>query len=98
MINDSEELIDAASDPKSDPNSNPKVVTYTTNGNIVNKLLIIRFVPNITPVIIGPVNQLIIDTVLVIQDILSPHQTVLPKASVTDAARSGAHISGLPGR
>ena len=32
-VSDYEELFDAVSDPKSDPSSDPKVATYTTNDN-----------------------------------------------------------------
>ena len=92
VINDSEELIDAISDPSSDP----KVATYTTNGNFTQKLLSSRFVPNITPFFIVPINLLVTANVVGVQDILSPCQTVLPKARVTNAALSCAHIFRNP--
>ena len=49
IINDSKELVDAISDPKRDPSSNPKVGTYTTNGKCTHKLLISWFVSKIIP-------------------------------------------------
>ena len=94
-INDSEKLVVA----KSNPSSDPKVATHTTNGYFTQKLFISRFAPKITPVVIGPINLLITVNVVGIQDILSLRQTVLPKASVTDAARSCARIfRGTPGK
>ena len=51
-INNSEE-----DDVESDPNSNPKVDTYTTNGNSPHKLLTNREIPAIIQGIIPPVNQ-----------------------------------------
>ena len=61
--------------------------------------MISRFVPKIIPVVIGAINPLVTANVVGVQDILSPHQTVLPKASVTDVARSCAHILwGTPGK
>ena len=62
------------------------------------KILISRFVPKIIPVVIEPVNTLVIADLVGVQDILSLWQTVLPKASVTDAARSCACMSGHLGR
>ena len=80
------------SDPKSDPSSDPKVATHTTNGRFTQKLLISRFVPNIIPVIIRLINLLITVDVVGVQDILNLCHTVLPKASITDVARSCARI------
>ena len=87
-ISDSKKLVDAGSDPKSDPSSNPKIANYTTNEKFTQKFLICRFVPRIIPVAIDPINHLITNDVLGIQYIFGSHHTVLPKASVTDAARS----------
>ena len=50
------------------------------------------YVPNTTPVAIGTIDQLVTDEVLGIQEILGLHQMALPKASITDAARSCARI------
>ena len=94
-INDSEELVHAVSDPKSDPSINPKVATYTTNDKFTQKLLIGRFVAKIIPAAICPVDQLVTEDPLGIRDILGSCQTVLPKAIVTDAASCGARIYGL---
>ena len=89
---DSEKLVVTGSDPKSDPRSDPKADTHTTHVNLVQKLLISRFVPNIIPVVIRPINLSITADMMGVQDILSPPQTVLPKASITDAACSCARI------
>ena len=87
------------SDPKSDLSNNPKVATHSTNGNFTQILLISRFVPMIVPVTIGPIHPLITADVMVVQDVLSPRQTVLLKESVTDAAGSCTHIfRGTPGK
>ena len=79
VISDSGKLVDAGGDPKSDPSSNPKVATHTTNGKFTQKLLISRFVPKIMPVIIILIKPLITTDVVGVQEILSPRQTVLPK-------------------
>ena len=97
-ISDSEKLVGAGSDPKSDPSSDPKVDTHTTNGNLTQKLLIIRFFPKIIPVVIGLINPLVTTDVVDVQDILSLRQTVPPKASVTDAACSCVRIFRTPGK
>ena len=87
------------SNPKRDPSSDPEVSTHTTNGNFAQKKLFSWFFPKIIPVIIGPINLLINANVMGVQEILSPRQTVLPKASVTDAVRSCAPIFwGTPGK
>ena len=87
-ISDSDKMVVAGSEPKSDPGSNTKVANHTTNGKCTQKSLISQFVPNIIPVVIELINSLITADVVGIQDILSPCQTVCPKASVTDAAHS----------
>ena len=38
-ISNYKELVDAANNPKSDPSSDPKVATHTTNRNFAQKLL-----------------------------------------------------------
>ena len=58
-IDDSEELVDAVSDPSSYPSSNPKVAIYTTKVNFTQKLLISRFVPKTIPAVIRPVDQMV---------------------------------------
>ena len=67
-MNNSEELIDAISDRKSDPSNNPRVATYTTNGNFPQKLLKIWFVSKIIQGAIGPINQLVLEDVPVIRE------------------------------
>ena len=76
----------------SDPKRDPKVVTHATNGNSTQTLLINPAIP----VFIGPINPLVTADVVGVQDISSPRQTVLLKASVTDAARSCARIFRTP--
>ena len=49
------------------------------------------------PVVIGPINPLITSNVVGVQEMLSLRQTLLPKANVTDAALSCAHILRTPG-
>ena len=58
-ISDSEHLVVTRSNPKSNPNSDSKTATDTTNENFTHKLLISRFVPNIIPVFTGPINPLV---------------------------------------
>ena len=59
-----------------------------------------RLFPEIFQGAIGPINQIVTEDVTVIQYILGLCQMFLPKASVTDAAcsgaRSGAHIFRNP--
>ena len=96
VINDSKKLVDAVSDQKRGPSSYPKVYTYTTNGNFTQNLLISRFVPKIVPAAICLVDHIVNEDPPGIQELLGSLRTVLPKASVTDAARSGAHIFQTP--
>ena len=97
-ISDYGKLVDDGSDPKSDPSRNPKISTHITNGNFTQKLLISWFFPKIIQIVIRPINPLVTANVVGVQEILSPRQTVLPKASVMDGAHSCAQISGLLGR
>ena len=55
--------------------------------------MISRFVPKIIPVVIRPINPPITADAMGVQDILSPRQTVLPKANVTGAACSCARMN-----
>ena len=86
-INDSEE-----NDAESDPNSNPKVTTYTTNENSPQKLFINRLIPKIVPGAIRLIDQTITEDVTGIGETLDARQKVLSKDIVTDVACSGAHI------
>ena len=97
-ISNSKEVVDAVSNPKSDPSSNPKIANYTTNRNFPQKLFNSRFVPNITPGANRPNDQLVTDDVPGIRGTLGTHQTFLPKEIVTDAARSGARIFQNPSK
>ena len=58
-INDSEE-----DDSEIYPNRDPKVSTYTTNGNYPHKLFINRLIPNIIPGAIRPIDQPITEDVV----------------------------------
>ena len=54
-INDSKYYDSEEVDAESDPNSNPKVATHTTNRNYEHKLLINRLIPEIIPAAIPPI-------------------------------------------
>ena len=88
-------LVVTGSDPKSNQSINPKADTHTNNGTFAQKILISPFVPKIIPVVIWPINPPINANAMGVQDILSPRETVLPKASVTDAARSYERMNVL---
>ena len=61
--------------------------------------MISQFVAKIVQVFIGTINPLFTTDVVGVCDILSPFQTVLLKASVTDTVRSSARIFwGTPGK
>ena len=94
-INNSEELVDAVSNPKSNPNSNPKVPTYTTNRNFPQKILKNWFILKIIQGEILPIDQLVTEDMLGILETLAERQTVLPKYIITYEVCSGVHISGL---
>ena len=81
-----------------DAESDPKVATYTTNGNSPHKWILNQLIPNIIPGAIRPIDQTITEDVAVIGETLEAHQTVISKEIVTDAARSDVLISGLLGR
>ena len=92
-ISDSKKLIVDGSDPKSDqrvatPTTNIISATHATNGIATHKLLI---KPTIQ-VLVGPITPLVTSGVVGMRESLSPRQTVLPQANVTDAARSCARI------
>ena len=91
-IINSEELVDTVSDSKSDPSSNPKVATYTTNGNFPQK----KSVPKIIQDAILPIDQLVTEGLPGIQETLRARQTMLLKEIVTDAVCSGARIFRNP--
>ena len=90
-INNSEE-----DEAETDPNSNPKVANYTTNGNYPYKLILNRLIPEIIPGAIRPIDQTITEEVEGIRETLDAHQMVLLKEIVTDTASSGAHILRSP--
>ena len=80
------------------PSRDPKVATYTTNRSSPHKVILNQLIPKIIPGAIRPIYQMIMEDVAEIGDTLDTCQTVLSKNTVTDAARSGARISGLLGR
>ena len=92
-ISDSEHLVVTRSNPKSNPNSDSKTATDTTNENFTHKLLISQFVQNIIPVVIRLTILPITVYVMCVQEILIPRQTVLPQASVTHVGHSCAHMT-----
>ena len=55
-MSDSKKMVVTGSDPKSDlssnPSSNPKIATHTTNINFTQKLLVCPFAPKIITVVI----------------------------------------------
>ena len=91
-MSDSKELVDAVSNPKSDPSSDPNAATYTTNGKFLQKLLKNPFVPEIIQGTIRLIDQPVTEDVPGIQETLGARQTVLPEEIVMDAAHSGARI------
>ena len=87
------------SDPKSTPSlanhtTNGILATHTTNGILTQKLFIN---PTILAVV-GPITPLVIVEVEVAQEVLSPCQTFLPQANVTDVARPCACIFRTTGK
>ena len=87
--------------PKSDQllathNSDGKKIkvtyTITTNGNYLQKLLIIRLIPETIPVIILPIDPRIVDGVAASSGTLHSRQTIRSKEIVTDTARSGVRV------
>ena len=90
-INNSEE-----DDVESDPNSSPKVDTYTTNGNFPHKLILNWLIPKIIQGAIRMIEQIITEDVAGIKETLDARQTILLKKIVTNSACSGAHIFRTP--
>ena len=62
-ISDSKELVDAVSNPKSNPRRDPKVDTHTNNRNFPQKFLRSRFVPKIIQGVIFRIDQLVTEDV-----------------------------------
>ena len=95
-ISDSEKLVVDGSNPKSDP----RVATNTTNGvsatdttsGISTQTL---FIYSTIQAVVRPITPLVIVEVDVTQENLSPRQTPFPKVNITDAPRPCARISGL---
>ena len=96
-IIDSDKLVVDGSDPKSDPRvathtTNRILATHTTNGISTQKLLIN---PTIQAVF-GPITPIIAAGVVGVRESLSPLQTVLLQSNVTDAVRNCARIYRTP--
>ena len=92
-INDSD-----GDDAESNPKSDPKVATYTTNRKSTQKLFIKWLIPKIIPGTFLTIEQMITYDVPGILETLDVCQTVRSKKIVPNVTRSGAHISGLRGR
>ena len=75
-------------DTESNPNSDPKVATYTTHGNYPHKLLTNREIPEIIQGVIPLVNQTTTDGVATSRGDLHTLRTVLHQDIVTGATRS----------
>ena len=107
LRNDSAEQIDAISDSEkfvadgSDPKSDPRVGTHTTNRisatHTINRISTQKLLINPTiQVVVGPITPITTTVMVGARDTLSPRQTVLPSANITDAAHSCAHIYRTP--
>ena len=83
-------------DAESDPISNPKLDTYTTNLKTPQKLFNNWFIPKIILGAIRPIDQLSTEDVPWIWETLDAWQTMLSKDIFTDATRSGARIFRTP--
>ena len=94
-INDSAYYDSEEDDAESNPNSDPKVDTHTSDGYSPHKLLINRIISEIIPVAIPPIDQTIAEYAALSGDTLRARCTILSKEIVTDTARSAAHVSGL---
>ena len=86
-INDSAYYDSEEYDAESDPNSDPKVSTYTNKRNYPHKLLTNREIPAIIQGVIPPVNQRTADGVATSRGYLHAVCTVLHKDIVTGAMR-----------
>ena len=95
-INDSAYYDSEKDDKESDPNSNPKVGTHTTNVKSPHKLFINWLTPEITPVAIPPIEQTIAEDYSGSGDTFQSCRTILLKDIVTYAARSGMHVLRNP--
>ena len=92
-ISDSKKLVVYGSDPKSDPSvathtTNRISDTHTTNGISTQKL----FINPTIQAVVRPITPLVTSGVEVVQEILSPRQTVLLQENVTDTVRPWVHI------
>ena len=90
-ISDSEYYYLEEDDAESDPNRNPKVVTYTTNSS-PHKLLTNREIPAIIQGVIPPVNQTTTYGVATSTEALHAVRAVLHKDIVTSATRSTTDV------
>ena len=91
-INDSAYYDSEEDDSESDPNRDPKVATYTTNGNSSHKLLTNREIPAIIQVVIPLVIQTTLYVVTTIRRDLHAVRAVLHKDIVTGATRSTTDV------
>ena len=91
-INNSAYYNSEEDDTESNPNSDPKVATYTTNGNSPHTLFINRLIPEIIPDAIPPIDQIIKENASGIRETLEARQKILSKEIVMYAVRGGARI------
>ena len=108
-INDSAYYHSEEGDAESDPKSNTRVATLTsdgkkrkdadtetTNGKSPQKLLINRLIPEITPDVIKPIDQTITKDAVGSGETLYVRRMILLKDIVTDASRRAAYLYRNP--
>ena len=91
-VSDSEELFDAVRNPKSDPSSDPKVATYTTNRNSPQTLLANCEIPAIVQGVISPVHHANVDGVSICGGYLHAVRTIILEEIVTVTAPSATCV------
>ena len=87
-VNDSEYYDSEENNAESDPNSDKKLATYTTNGNFPHKLLTNREIPAIVQGVIPLVKQTTADLFATSRRTLHVVRSVLHKEIVTGVPRS----------
>ena len=91
-VNDSEYYDSEENNAESDPNSDKKLATYTTNGNFPHKLLTNREIPAIVQGVIPPFNQMNADGVMTSRGDLHTVSTVHRKEIIMGATHSTAVV------
>ena len=108
-INDSAYSNSDEDEAESDPKSDPKVATHTsdgnkrkvtdtdtTKGNYRHKLLMNRLIPDIIPVVIPPINHMTVDGVSSSGGTFHAHRMIISKDIAMDATRSAAFVFKYP--